>query len=82
MYGCLQSEETNSPGQQGSPLSVMPHSQGSPLGLTQHVFCEEPISDSNVSTSTAHAADDTWPDESQDLDVSTYFYVLFYNVLN
>ncbi|XP_046682490.1 transcriptional activator cubitus interruptus isoform X2 [Homalodisca vitripennis] len=65
----IKSEETNSPGQQGSPLSVMPHSQGSPLGMTQHAgFCDEPVSDSNVSTSTTHPVDD-WVDESQDLDL-------------
>lgn len=68
----LQSEETNSPGQQGSPMSIIPHSQGSPLGLSAHVgFCEDPISDNNVSTSSNHVVDDTWPDESQDLDVSS-----------
>lgn len=68
----LQSEETNSPGQQGSPMSVMPHSQGSPLSLTQHLgYCPEPISDSNITTSSNNAPDDTWPDDSADLDVSS-----------
>ncbi|XP_054280487.1 transcriptional activator cubitus interruptus [Macrosteles quadrilineatus] len=66
----IKSEETNSPGQQGSPMSIIPHSQGSPLGLSAHVgFCEDPISDNNVSTSSNHVVDDTWPDESQDLDL-------------
>ncbi|XP_075231625.1 transcriptional activator cubitus interruptus isoform X2 [Lycorma delicatula] len=56
----IKSEETNSPGQQGSPLSVVPQS---------HAFCDEPISDSNVSTSTNQVIDENWVEESQDLDL-------------
>lgn len=53
-------------------MSVMPHSQGSPLSLTQHLgYCPEPISDSNITTSSNNAPDDTWPDDSADLDVSS-----------
>lgn len=51
-------QETNSPGQEPSPMSV-PYSG--------RVFHDEPISDSNHS---ADALDDNWGDDGQEADVS------------
>ncbi|XP_073971913.1 transcriptional activator cubitus interruptus isoform X1 [Rhodnius prolixus] len=56
----IKSEETNSPGHQGSPLSVVPNS---------YAFCDEPISDSNLSTTPNQGLDDNWADDAQDMDL-------------
>lgn len=56
----IKSEETNSPGHQGSPLSVVPNS---------YAFCDEPISDSNISAGTHQALDENWAEDAQDLDL-------------
>jgi hypothetical protein len=60
----LVSQEASSPAQQGSPLSVTQHANNS---------LDEPLSDSNIST-TNHAlagveAGEEWVDEGEDLEV-------------
>ncbi|KAF6207053.1 hypothetical protein GE061_018291 [Apolygus lucorum] len=56
----IKSEETNSPGHQGSPLSVIPSS---------YAYCDEPISDNMSTSGTNHALDENWAEDAQDLDL-------------
>ncbi|XP_066902074.1 zinc finger protein GLI2 isoform X1 [Halyomorpha halys] len=56
----IKSEETNSPGHQGSPLSVVPNS---------YAFCDDPISDSNISAGNQQGLDENWAEDAQDMDL-------------
>ncbi|XP_014246314.1 transcriptional activator cubitus interruptus isoform X2 [Cimex lectularius] len=56
----IKSEETNSPAHQGSPMSAVPNT---------YTFCDDPISDSNISNMTNHGLDDNWADDAQDMDL-------------
>lgn len=59
-------QETNSPGQQPSPLSV-------PYNSSRTPYHDEPISDSNHS---ADALDDNWVEDGQEHDVSVHVCIL------